>query len=245
MIVVVGLSHRKAPIEVRERVAVDSEGVSALLSALRESPNIREVACLSTCNRIEVYSAARGTSEGELRAAVADISAALEEVAAKNGATSIAPYLYSYENGEAVRHLFRVASSLDSLVIGEPQILGQLKDAFELAKGAGAVGKFLDRAISRALHVAKRVRTETSIGEGQVSVSSVAVNLARQIFGDMSGRVALLLGAGGNGRSCRQAPGEDGGEARGREPQPRAGRISSRSSSAGPRALSPSSRRAS
>jgi glutamyl-tRNA reductase len=101
-----------------------------------------------------------------------------------------------YENGDAVRHLFRVASSLDSLVIGEPQILGQLKDAFELAKGAGAVGKYLDRALSRALHVAKRVRSETSIGEGQVSVSSVAVDLARQIFGDMSGRVALLLGAG-------------------------------------------------
>ena len=117
-------------------------------------------------------------------------------LARRNGAPGVASSLKTHVGGEAVRHLFRVASSLDSLVVGEPQILGQVKDAFETAKEVGGIGKFLERAMSRALHVAKRVRSETAVGEGQVSVSSAAVDLARQIFGDLTGRVALLLGAG-------------------------------------------------
>ena len=209
VIVVVGLSHRKAPIEVRERVAVDSEGVSAPLS-VRSSR-------APTFARSRVFRPATGSRSTRLLgderrrapSGPSPIPAALEEVAAKNGATSIAPYLYSYENGEAVRHLFRVASSLDSLVIGEPEILGQLKDAFELAKGAGAVGKYLDRALSRALRVGKRVRTETAIGAGQVSVSSVAIDLARQIFGELGPHRAAHRRRR-NGRGGRQAPGPRG-----------------------------------
>ena len=196
MIVVVGLSHREAPLEVRERLAVDGEGVVALLRTLLRGPNIREALCVSTCNRIEVYAVGQQDSDEHTRAAADDVQNALVELAGKSAGANIAPFLKTHLRRDAVLHLFRVASSLDSLVIGEPQILGQVRDAFEAAKSAGSIGKYLDRATNRALHVAKKVRSETAIGEGQVSVASVAVDLARQIFGDLDGRTALLVGAG-------------------------------------------------
>jgi glutamyl-tRNA reductase len=196
VIVVVGLSHREAPLEVRERLAVEADGVSDLLRSLIRCPSVREAVCVSTCNRIEIYAVAASDSETDAALAAQEVEGILGELAEKNGATTIAPYLRTHLRKDAIRHLFRVASSLDSLVVGEPQILGQMKEAFETAKSTGSVGKYLERAMSRAFHVAKRVRTETGIGEGQVSVASVAVDLARQIFGDLGDRSALLLGAG-------------------------------------------------
>jgi glutamyl-tRNA reductase len=159
-------------------------------------PAIREALCVSTCNRIEIYAVGRKDSEEQTLAAAEAVQSALVELAGRNGADDIVPYLKTHLRRDAVLHLFRVASSLDSLVIGEPQILGQVRDALETAKTAGSIGKYLDRATNRALHVAKRVRSETAIGEGQVSVASVAVDLARQIFGELEGRTALLIGAG-------------------------------------------------
>jgi glutamyl-tRNA reductase len=196
VIVVVGLSHREAPIEVRERVAIQREALPSVLRGLAARPALREVVCLSTCNRIEVYAVANGATEVDFAAAVHEIEQALGELGDPGGATTLRASLKSRVGDEAVRHLFRVTSSLDSLVVGEPQILGQVKDAYEIAREAGTVGRYLERAMSRALHVAKRVRTETTIGEGQVSVSSIAVDLARQIFEDLAKRTVLLIGAG-------------------------------------------------
>lgn len=196
MIVVVGLSHRNAPIEVRERIAVDREGSLDLLASLVGMPSVGEAACISTCNRTELLAVAKSSDESALDSAARDLRIALEHLASRTGVGNIAPYLRIKRGPEAVQHLFRVASALDSLVVGEPQILGQVKDAFEAARAAGALGPFLERLMSRALHVAKRVRTETTIGAGQVSISSVAIDLARQIFGDLQGRTVVLLGAG-------------------------------------------------
>jgi glutamyl-tRNA reductase len=196
LIVVVGLSHREAPLEVRERLAVDGDGVAELLRALLRRPAIREALCISTCNRIEVYAVGQQDSDEHTFAAVEDVQSVLVELAGRSGAADVTSYFKTHVRREAVLHLFRVAASLDSLVVGEPQILGQVRDALEMAKTTGCIGKYLDRATNRALHVAKRVRTETAIGEGQVSVASVAVDLARQIFGELSGRTALLVGAG-------------------------------------------------
>jgi glutamyl-tRNA reductase len=191
-VIVVGLSHRGAPIEVRERLAVEREDVPRLLADLVARPVISEAIYLSTCNRVEVYAVATGSDAD----AANDVTGVLEAIANESGLPPIAPHLRTATGAEAVRHLFRVACSLDSLVVGEPQILGQVKEAFEVARQAGTVGRFLDRAVSRALHVAKRVRSETAIGAGQVSVSSVAVDLARQILGDLGAATAVLLGAG-------------------------------------------------
>lgn len=196
MIVVVGLSHQRTPIEIRERVAIDAESCGHLLASLKAMPQLREVACISTCNRTELVAVGRGHDEGELQSVARALVSVLERIAARNGAGDISRYLNVQMGPGAIQHLFRVASALDSLVIGEPQILGQVKSAFEAARVSGTLGPFLERVMSRALHVAKRVRTETSIGAGQVSISSVAIDLARQIFGDLTGRTVVLLGAG-------------------------------------------------
>jgi glutamyl-tRNA reductase len=193
VIVVVGLSHREAPLEVRERLAVDKDAVSELLRSLLDGPAVAEALCVSTCNRMEIYAVAK---TADVTAATREVGRVIDDLGRRNGVPGVASRLKTHVGGDAVRHLFRVAASLDSLVVGEPQILGQVKDAFDVAKEAGGIGKFLERAMNRALHVAKRVRTETAIGEGQVSVSSAAIDLAKQIFGDLTGRVALLLGAG-------------------------------------------------
>jgi glutamyl-tRNA reductase len=191
-VIAVGVSHRDAPIEVRERLAVDVGDVPRVLAELAARPAIAEAVCLSTCNRVEIYAVGAGADADAAR----DAAHVLEQIAATNGLSTVAPHLRTVTGNDAVRHLFRVACSLDSLVVGEPQILGQVKDAFEVAREAGTVGRYLDRAMSRALHVAKRVRSETAIGAGQVSVSSVAVDLARQILGDLGHATVMLLGAG-------------------------------------------------
>jgi glutamyl-tRNA reductase len=193
MIVVVGLSHRTAPVEVRERLAGSAEALPVVLSRLAGRRELAEVMFLSTCNRVEVIARARKAPAGPALRAIR------EELATQGGASSeaeLAPHLYEKHGEEAVKHVFRVAASLDSMVLGEPQILGQVKDAYDAAVAAGTLKGALGRCVSRAFAVAKRVRNETAIGAGSVSISSVAVDLASHIFGDLSDHVVLLLGAG-------------------------------------------------
>jgi glutamyl-tRNA reductase len=194
VIVVVGLSHKTAPIEVRERLAIGRDALPEVLGRITAHPAVGEAVVLSTCNRVEVYAAppGRGGGPNELR----DATHAVTSVLAGMGGNGVNGHLIKSHGNEAIVHLFRVAASLDSLVIGEPQILGQLKDAIDVARGTKCLGATLGKAMHRAVRVGKRVRTETAIGEGQVSVSSVAIDLAREIFGELKGHTALLVGAG-------------------------------------------------
>jgi glutamyl-tRNA reductase len=196
VIFVFGLSHKTAPIEVREKLAIRAEDLPAAVAQLARRPEVREIMVLSTCNRVEVFGAARPGRDRDASRAAAAIEAALRARLDPSLAAQLDRYVYRYEGDAAVRHMFRVASSLDSLVVGEPQILGQLRDAYEVATAAGTIGTLLGRAVETALHAGKRVRTETQIGAGTVSVSSVAVELADQIFGELTGRLVALLGAG-------------------------------------------------
>lgn len=194
MIVVVGVSHRTAPVELRERLVAGADALPAVLARLAGREELAEVMFLSTCNRVEVIALVHG--ENKLASA---FSAIREELARQGGAADgadLSPYVYEKHGDEAVRHVFRVAASLDSMVLGEPQILGQVKDAYDAAVAAGTLHGTLGRCVSRAFALAKRVRTETAIGAGSVSISSVAVDLARRIFADLDERVVLLLGAG-------------------------------------------------
>ncbi|HEY1696295.1 MAG TPA: glutamyl-tRNA reductase [Polyangiaceae bacterium] len=193
MILVVGLSHRTAPVDVRERLTAGADAVPAVLARLVARPELDEVMFLSTCNRVEVAAHVRDAD------VEAGLRAVREELARHGGLehdADLAPYLYDLRGDVAVKHVFRVAASLDSMVLGEPQILGQVKDAHDAAVAAGALKGMLGRCMSRAFAVAKRVRTETAIGAGSVSIASVAVDLARRIFGDLESHVVLLLGAG-------------------------------------------------
>lgn len=195
MIVQVGLSHRTARVEVREQLAVCQDDVPGFLEELVRTTPVCEALMLSTCNRVEVYAAlprGEASDASKLEAAARAVTARL----ASRGTPEVAAALVKRTGPEALRHLFRVAASLDSLVVGEPQILGQLKEAIATATTHGRIGPTLGKALHRALFVGKRVRTETQIGAGQVSVSSVAVDLAAQIFGDLRGHTALLVGAG-------------------------------------------------
>jgi glutamyl-tRNA reductase len=195
MIVKVGLSHRTAPLGIREQLAMAKDDLPPLFDRLLKGAPIGEVAVLSTCNRVEVYAALPRSVVAE-PGRLDEASRAIAAQLIHEGGPDVAPHLTRMHGPEALRHLFRVASSLDSLVVGEPQILGQLKDAIQMANDRRSLGPSLGKAMHRALHVGKRVRTETNIGAGQVSISSVAVDLAGQIFGDLRGRVALLVGAG-------------------------------------------------
>jgi glutamyl-tRNA reductase len=179
-LVLVGTSHHHARVELRERIALQKEDAQALAARLAEDGC--EVACLSTCNRTELYLAAEDGEAAE-RNAVAALAALEPEVE---------PALYRLHDRAAALHLFRVAGGLDSLVPGEGEILGQLRLAHEL----GATGPFLDRVFRQALHAGRRVRTQTAIGESPASVSSAAAALAEQVFGSLDGRSILLLGAG-------------------------------------------------
>jgi glutamyl-tRNA reductase len=190
-ILLLGMNHRTAPLEVRERLAVDDPAPA--LGKLVACDEVDEAVLLSTCNRIEVVVLTRNSDAARLRlrsffrrdlAGDALSDAQLDE------------YLYEHRDGDAMRHVLRVASSLDSMVVGEPQILGQTKDAYRAAVECGASGPILDRLFQRAFATAKRVRTDTAIAERPVSVARVAVSLARQIFEDFSHKRALLVGAG-------------------------------------------------
>jgi glutamyl-tRNA reductase len=183
---VLGINHQTAPVALRERVAFDGDAVAPALAALHALPEVREVALLSTCNRTELYAVA--DDDGH---ALADWLATHP-----GGSGNLHAYLYRHRDGDAVRHLFRVATGLDSLVLGEPQILGQVKQAWAVARGAGTLGGQLDRVFQHAFVTAKRARTETRIGNSPVSVASMAVRLAQQSFARPADSVVLLIGAG-------------------------------------------------
>ncbi|MDE2928379.1 MAG: glutamyl-tRNA reductase [Acidobacteriota bacterium] len=188
--VLVGLSHKTAPIEIRERVAFREEAVASALEALRRDYQLRESMILSTCNRVEVL--AQGGDDAETIDGIKDFLYRYHSLEPD----SLEQYLYALREQDAVVHVFRVASSLDSMVPGEAQILGQLKQAYAVSGQAGAAGTALKALLPSAFRVAKRVRTDTGISQSAVSVSSVAVELARKIFGSLKGKSVLLLGAG-------------------------------------------------
>src|SRR5215475_6399443 len=187
---VAGLSHRNAPVELREQLAVDEDKLRELLRDVAASGVVREAIILSTCNRVEVYGEAE--VPGEAR------TVAFRHLCRYRGidAGVVDAQLYTHVETEAVRHAFRVASSLDSMLLGEPQILGQVKDAFALAQSCEAVGPALHSLFTQAFAVAKKVRTETEIARHAVSVSFAAVELAKKIFAGLEGKAVLLVGAG-------------------------------------------------
>ena len=187
---VAGLSHRGAPVGLREQLAVEEDKLRELIRDVQGAGVTRETVLLSTCNRVEVYAVA--DAPGEARAAV------FRRLCQHRGVdpATVEPLLYTHLDEEAIRHVFRVAASLDSMMVGEPQILGQVKDAFALAQACETVGPTLHTLFSQAFAVAKRVRTETDIARHAVSVSFAAVELARKIFDGLTGRAVLLVGAG-------------------------------------------------
>jgi glutamyl-tRNA reductase len=187
-LIVLGLNHNTAPLDIREKLFISDEAAAGLLGELKAA-GAGEAAVISTCNRTEVY------VTGADRAASG--RTVMDALAGRFGsADSLFAYTYLLSDEEAYRHLFLVASGLDSMVIGEPQILGQVKDAYRSASGSGAAGPFLDKVFNRAFQVAKRVRTETRIGYNPVSISAMAVELARKIFGDLQRKQILVVGAG-------------------------------------------------
>jgi glutamyl-tRNA reductase len=183
---VVGLSHRTAPVEVRERIAFSDESLPLALKQAVELPGVGEAMIVSTCNRVELYAGIDGEPETLSRFLLEPRSLPL----------TLRSHLYNHDGEAALLHLFRVTSSLDSMVLGEPQILGQVKEAFALASEHGTVGQVLGKALPRAFSVAKRVRTETDIARSSASIASAAVDLAQQIFGNLKGRQVLVVGAG-------------------------------------------------
>src|SRR5512136_2432738 len=189
-IVVVGLSHKTASVEIREKVAFAPNRMEKPLNELAGLPDINEGVIVSTCNRVEIYAATHDIAGGmaRLKRFLADYHNVSLEM--------LEPHLYSYHGEEAIRHVFRVASSLDSMVVGEPQILGQIKTAYGYAAEFNSSGIILNRFLHKAFSVAKRIRTETGIASSAVSVSYAAVELARKIFGDLKDKTVMLIGAG-------------------------------------------------
>ncbi|MFN8544009.1 MAG: glutamyl-tRNA reductase [Candidatus Binatia bacterium] len=189
-IVLVGVNHRTAPVEVREAIAFQNGRLEAALQVLVELPGVAEGAILSTCNRVEVV--ACGSDPAVVAEALPDFLAQEHGLARP----ALAPHVYTHVGRAAVRHLFRVAASLDSMIVGEPQILGQMKEQYQLAVAVGAAGRILHRCFHKSFSVAKRVRTETAVAEKAVSVGSAAVELARGIFDTLQDKTVLLIGAG-------------------------------------------------
>ena len=193
-LVLVGISHRTAPVELRERIDFQARGLEASLRALAARGAVREAVVLSTCNRAELYGVSDEVDQG--RSAFVDFITEFHNVDRQ----SLQPHVYQIADLDVARHLFRVAAGLDSLVVGEPQILGQVKEAHSVAGATHVVGPFLNRLFHSSFAVGKRVRTETGLGSGAVSVSFAAVSLAKKIFGDLKGRTVLVVGAGEMGK---------------------------------------------
>ena len=193
-LLLVGASHRTAPVELRERLDFSSRGLDAAVEALARRPVNREAAIVSTCNRAELYVACEEPS-----AALDDALRFISEFH-QLAPEQVRPHLYSHIDHDAVRHLFRVSSGLDSMIIGEPQILGQIKEAYSVATTVQTAGPLLNKLFHWAFGVGKRVRSETALAEGAVSVSFAAVSLAKKIFGNLSGRRVLVIGAGEMGK---------------------------------------------
>jgi glutamyl-tRNA reductase len=186
-----GVNHKSAPVELREKLAIPERNLAEATRQLAHHPGVREGMILSTCNRVELVTAHDN--------AAPDLNLFLEQYFSLEPA-SLRPHLYEYSEQDAMRHLFRVASSLDSMVVGEPQILGQVKQSYSVARQVGAMNGELDQVLRRALTVAKRVRRETRIGNTSVSIASVAVELAREIFGSLAGKTVCLVGTGKMGQ---------------------------------------------
>jgi glutamyl-tRNA reductase len=193
-LVLVGISHRTAPVELRERIDFQARGLDVSLRALATRGSVREAVVLSTCNRAELYGVTDEVDQG--RSAFVDFIADFHNVDRQ----SLQPHVYQIADLDVARHLFRVAAGLDSLVVGEPQILGQVKEAHSVAGATHVVGPFLNRLFHSSFAVGKRVRSETGLGSGAVSVSFAAVSLAKKIFGDLKGRTVLVVGAGEMGK---------------------------------------------
>ena len=194
-ILLIGMSHKTSPLAVRERFSLSCENRDHPLDRIRQMPSIREALYLATCNRVEVLVSAAEEAEEAEQAVEEGLKALMAERGGISG-QELERCLYTLSGAEAVRHLFRVASSLDSLVMGEPQILGQVKEAYREAVEHGVTGILLNRILHHAFQVAKRVRTETGIADNAVSVGYAAVELAKKIFGRLDGKVILLVGAG-------------------------------------------------
>ncbi len=191
-VLVVGLNHKSAPVEVREKLAFNASGVSAALSQFSQKYQDKnaEIVILSTCNRVEIYVSSQdgAVTADDILSFLADFH--------KIELHTFSPYMYHYKDDRAVNHLFFVTASLDSMVLGESQILSQVKDAYTTAAMEEATGKILNQLFQQALNVAKIVHTRTSIGKGKVSISSVAVEFAEKIFQDFTGKIVLVVGAG-------------------------------------------------
>jgi glutamyl-tRNA reductase len=181
----VGVSHKTAPVEIRERLAFNSDALRLALKSLTGRQDVTEAIILSTCNRVEVV--AESPDDRLIREFLCEFHQIPHDI--------VSQHLYSFRNVDAIRHVFRVAASLDSMMIGEPQILGQVKEAFRIAADTGTVGMHLSALMNRAFAVAKKVRSETGISQFAVSISYAAVELARKIFGDLSGKTVMIIGA--------------------------------------------------
>ncbi len=189
-IVLLGLNHKTAPVELREKLAFSSQEAIDAIEALQKEPILKEVLLFSTCNRVEILLATQNSSD-----AATAVKTFLSEF--KNIPTSqFESSLYIHEGDQAIRHIFRVASSLDSMIVGEPQILGQYKDAYRTATEQKSSGVILNRLLHKAFFVAKKVRNETGIADSAVSISYAAIELGKKIFGDLEGKNVLLIGAG-------------------------------------------------
>ncbi len=183
-----GLNYRTAPVDIRERVVFPAESLGGALRQLARLGGVREAAILSTCNRTEVYCGLDGAGADPLVEWLGRYH--------RLGERSLEPFVYRHPEQAAVRHMIRVAAGLDSMILGEPQILGQMKAAYQAAAAAGTLGPILGRLFQHTFSVAKQIRTDTAIGASPVSVAFAAVSLAKQIFGDLSDRTAMLIGAG-------------------------------------------------
>jgi glutamyl-tRNA reductase len=184
----IGLNHKTAPVDIRERITFGPDIIVGALRSLLEMPGVEEAVILSTCNRTEIYCGLAGAEQDEISLWLGNFHGLELE--------TISPYLYRHEGKETIQHLLQVACGLDSMVLGEPQILGQMKSAYAVAEEAGTVGIEMMRLLPRVFAVAKKVRTDTAIGENPVSVAYAAVDLAGHIFSDLSKTRALLVGAG-------------------------------------------------
>lgn len=188
-LILVGLNHRTAPVDIRERLSVSDQQLPEVISALRQIPGVEGASVLSTCNRVEAVVSAR----------TEDVIEAIVDWLSRRGAAeraSLEQHLYILRYADVVKHLFRVAAGLDSMIVGEPQIGGQVRSAFQIAMELGSLDPLLQQVFEQTMRVAKKVRTDTSIGENAVSVPYAAVELAKKIFGDLKGLHVLLLGAG-------------------------------------------------
>jgi glutamyl-tRNA reductase len=198
-IVVIGLSHRSSPVAVRERFAFSEARVPSALALLKDSGEVDEAVILSTCNRVEIYAATRQVPSRAFEA--------LQHFLVKchDYRDPLTDEVYAYAEPQSLEHLFRVAAGLDSMVLGETEILGQLKQAYQVALEGGFTGPRLNKAFQRAFNVAKQIRTETCIQKGAVSVASVAVELAEKVFETLSHRVVLVIGAGDTSEKTARA----------------------------------------